>query len=108
MTRKILIATAISAALGTASLAFGDEDATRWPDKATPREQATAAPSPVYKDRSTTRADEAMSGTDGAAARGSTRPVYDPPRRPNDARPIPPFRAEPSAAAGGTVKRKGE
>ena len=104
---KTLIATAISALLATPVAAIGDDDATTWPDKARPSAQSSQTPQ--QKARTTPRTDEAMSGTDGAAARGSTRPSYDPPLRPNDARPIPPFRAEPSAASGGTAnKRKGD
>ena len=104
---KTLIAAAISAALAAPLAAFADDDATVWPDKAKPTAQSEQTTE--QKARTTPRTDEAMSGTDGAAARGSTRPVYDPPRRPNDARPIPPFRAEPAAASGGTApKRKDE
>ena len=104
---KALIAAAISAALATPFAALADDDATMWPDKAKPTAQS--ARTPQQKARTTPRADEAMSGTDGAAARGSTRPNYETPLRPNDARPIPPFRAEPSAASGGTTsKRKGD
>lgn len=94
---KTLIATAISAVLALPLVALADDDATMWPDKAKPTEQSSR--SKEQKPRTTPRTDEAMSGT---AARGSTRPNYDPPLRPNDARPIPPFRAEPSAAAGST------
>jgi len=104
---KTLIATAISALLVTPVAAIGDDNATMWPDKAKPTAQSSQTPQ--QKARTTPRADAAMSGTDGAAARGSTRPNYDPPLRPNDARPIPPFRAEPSAASGGTAaQRKGD
>jgi len=101
---KTLIATAISAALAAPLAAIANDDATMWPDKARPTAQSSQTPQ--QKARTTPRADEAMSGTDGAAARGSTRPVYDPPLRPNDVRPIPPFRAEPSAASGGTADRR--
>ncbi len=101
---KTLIATAISAALAAPLAAIANDDATMWPDKARPTAQSSQTPQ--QKARTTPRADEAMSGTDGAAARGSTRPNYDPPLRPNDARPIPPFRAEPSAASGGTADRR--
>lgn len=101
---KTLIAAAISATLAIPVMAFADDDATMWPDKAKPTPQS--AQIPRQKARTTPRTDEAMSGTDGAAARGSTRPNYDPPLRPNDARPVPPFRAEPSAASGGTVYRR--
>jgi len=104
---KTLIATAISALLVTPVAAIGDDNATMWPDKAKPTAQSSQ--SPQQKARTTPRADEAMSGTDGAAARGSTRPNYEAPLRPNDAKPVPPFRAEPSAASGGTAaQRKGE
>jgi hypothetical protein len=101
---KTLIAAAISAALAAPFAAFGDDDATMWPDKASPSAQSSRTPQ--QKARTTPRADEAMSGTDGAAARGSTRPTYEAPLRPNDARPIPPFRTEPSAASGGTVQKR--
>jgi hypothetical protein len=101
---KTLIAAAISAALAAPLVAFADDDATVWPDKPNPTAQSTRTPQ--QKARTTPRADEAMSGTDGAAARGSTRPNYETPLRPNDARPIPPFRTEPSAASGGTVNKR--
>ena len=103
---KTLIAAAISAALAAPLAAFADDDATVWPDKAKPTPQSSQ--SKEQKARTTPRIDEAMSGTDGAAARGSTRPNYERPLRPNDARPIPPFRAEPSGASGGTVYRSKE
>ena len=103
---KTLIAAAISAALAAPVAALADDDATMWPDKAKPTAQSSRTLR--HKARTTPRTDEAMSGTDAAAARGSTRPNYDPPLRPNDARPIPPFRAEPSAASGGTVYRRKE
>ena len=103
---KTLIAAAISAALAAPVAALADDDATMWPDKAKPTAQSSRTLQ--SRARTTPRTDEAMSGTDGAAARGSTRPNYDPPLRPNDARPIPPFRAEPSAASGGTVYRRKE
>ncbi len=100
---KTLIAAAIAGALAAPLGAFADDDAVTWPDKANLPAQTKE------KARTTPRIDEAQSGTDGAAARGSTRPNYDPPLRPNDARPIPPFRAEPSAASGATArKRKGD
>jgi hypothetical protein len=102
MKRKTLIAAAICTVISAPFAAFGDEDATRWPAKAEP----TAGQDAKYKARRTTRADEAMSGTDTAASRGSTRPNYDPPMRPNDARPIPPFREDPSAASGGTAAKR--
>ena len=101
---KTLIAAAISAALAAPLAALADDDATMWPDKAKPTAQASQTPD--QKARTTPRTDEAMSGTDGAAARGSTRPNYERPLRPNDARPIPPFRTEPSAASGGTVEKR--
>jgi hypothetical protein len=103
MTRKTLIAVAISTAFAVPVVAFGDDDATRWPDKAqtTPQTQTTKE-----RVRGTTRADEAMSGSDGAAARGSTRPIYEPPLRPADAKPIPPFREGQSAASGGTAAKR--
>ncbi|HYM41365.1 MAG TPA: hypothetical protein VET46_01240 [Steroidobacteraceae bacterium] len=101
---KILVSAAISAVLAGPVAAVADDAAMTWPDKAKP-----SAQSEQRKARTTPRADEAMSGSDGAAARGSTRPNYDPPMRPNDARPIPPFRTDSSAASGGTAaKRKGE
>ena len=101
---KILISAAISAAFAVPLGALADDDAMSWPDKAKPTGQSER-----QKARTTPRTDEAMSGTDGAAARGSTRPNYDPPLRPNDAKPIPPYRSEPSAASGGTAaKRKGD
>jgi len=101
MKRKTLIAAAICTVISAPFAAFGDEDATRWPGKAEP----TAGRTQQQKDRGTSRADEAMSGN-SAAVSGSTRPSYDPPRRPNDARPIPPFREEPSAASGGTAAKR--
>ena len=101
---KTLIAAAISAALAAPLAALADDDATMWPDKAKPTAQASQTQE--QKARTTPRTDEAMSGTDGAAARGSTRPNYERPLRPNDARPIPPFRTEPSAASGGTVEKR--
>jgi hypothetical protein len=104
---KTLIAAAISALLATPVAAIGDDNATMWPDKAQPSAQTSQTKE--QKARTTPRTDEAMSGTDGAAARGSTRPNYDRPLRPNDARPIPPFRDDSSAASGGTSdKRKVE
>lgn len=104
---KTLIAGAISVALAAPLAALGDDDATMWPDKAKPT--APSSQTKEQKARTTPRAAEAMSGTDGAAARGSTRPVYDPPLRPNDARPIPPFRTDSAAASGGTAdQRKGD
>lgn len=101
---KILISASISAALAVPLGALADDNAMSWPDKAKPSEQSER-----QKARTTPRADEAMSGSDSAAARGSTRPNYDPPLRPNDARPIPPFREDQSAASGGSAaKRKGD
>lgn len=81
MTTKTLIAAAFSAAVlvPLPLLAADDNDATMWPDRAKPTTQT-----PQQKARITPRADEAMSGT-AAAARGSTRPVYDPPIRPSAA-----------------------
>ena len=95
---KTLIAVAISAALAAPLGAVADDNATMWPEKAKPAPGQTQQ----QKDRGTSRADQAMSGN-SAAAYGSTRPSYDPPRRPNDAKPIPPFREDASAAAGGTA-----
>jgi hypothetical protein len=81
MTTKTLIAAAFSAVIlaPLPALAADDNDATMWPDKAKPTTQTAQ-----QKARVTPRADEAMSGT-AAAARGSTRPVYDPPVRPSAA-----------------------
>ena len=98
---KTLIAAAISATFAAPLAAIADDDATLWPDKARPTAQSEQTKE--QRARTTPRTDEAMSG---AAARGSTRPNYDPPLRPNDVRPIPPFRAEPSAASGGTGSRR--
>ncbi len=83
---KTLITAAISAALAAPLAAVADDDATTWPDKARPSA------------RTTPRADEAMSGN-SAAASGSTRPNYDPPLRPNDAKPA----AEPSQSSAETT-----
>ncbi len=101
---KTLIAAAFSAALAVPFTVFADDDATMWPDKAKPNAQSSRTKE--QKARTTPRADEAMSGSDGAAAAGSTRPNYDPPLRPNDVRPIPPFRTDSAAAAGGTVPKR--
>ena len=95
---KTLIAVAISAGLAAPLGALADDNATMWPGTAKP----TAGRTQQEKDRGTSRADEAMSGN-SAAASGSTRPSYDPPRRPNDAKPIPPFREDASAASGGSA-----
>jgi len=101
---KTLIAVAISAALAAPLGAVADDNATMWPEKAKPAPGQTQQ----QKDRGTSRADEAMSGN-SAAASGATRPSYDPPRRPNDAKRIPPFREDASAASGGTAAtRKAE
>ena len=81
---KTLIAAAISAALAAPLVAFADDDATMWPDKAKPTPRSSQTPQ--QRARTTPRADEAMSGN-SAAAGGSTRPSYDPPLRPDDARP---------------------
>ena len=83
---KTLIATAISAVLATPMLAIGDDDATTWPDKAKPTEQSSQ--SKQQKQRTTPRADQAMSGQ-SAAAGGSARPSYDPPLPPSAAKPQP-------------------
>ena len=101
---KTLIATAISAVLAAPFGALADDNATMWPDKAKP----VAGRTEQQKQRGTSRADEATSGN-SAAASGSTRPSYDPPLRPNDVRPIPPYREDRSAASGGTApQRKSE
>ena len=97
---KTLIAAAISAALAVPLGALADDDAVAWPDKAKPSEQSER-----QKARTTPRADEAMSGS-SAAARGNTRPNSDRPLRPNDARPVPPFPADGSAASGGTAHKR--
>lgn len=101
---KTLIAVAISAALAAPFGAFADDNATTWPDKAKPAPGSTQR-TEQERQRGTTRADQAMSGN-SAAASGSTRPAYDPPRRPNDARPLGPWespdrRATDSGKAGG-------
>jgi len=98
---KTLIATAISALLATPMAAIGDDNATMWPDKARPGAQSSQTPQ--QKARTTPRADEAMSGN-SAAAGGSTRPSYDPPLRPNDAKPA----AEPHSPAYGPSQSSAE
>ena len=81
---KTLIAAAISTALAAPFAAFADDNATMWPDKAKP----AAGRTQQQKQRGTSRTDQTMSGN-SAAASGSTRPPYDPPLRPNDAKPVP-------------------
>jgi hypothetical protein len=82
---KTLIAAAIFTALTAPLGALADDNATMWPDKAKP----VAGRTQQQKQRGTTRADQTMSGN-SAAASGSTRPSYDPPLRPNDAKPLAP------------------
>jgi hypothetical protein len=87
---KTLISAAISALLAAPLGALADDNATTWPDKAKPSTQSaqTRDQTERQKARTTPRADQAMSGNSAAAA-GSTRPSYDPPVRPNDARRTP-------------------
>ncbi|HZE62149.1 MAG TPA: hypothetical protein VE085_16545 [Burkholderiales bacterium] len=80
---KTLIAAAISTALAAPLGALADDNATTWPDKAKP----TAERTQQQKQRGTSRTDQTLSGN-SAAASGSTRPSYDPPLRPGDAKPV--------------------